>query len=95
MTGENCYDIIGSVLNDTNRQREEEYGMDKDLFEYEMKKKGYKTPAMRAEALGWSLSAYYRRVSGEVECSKDDISKVADLLGWDVAQRIFFNNEVS
>ena len=69
--------------------------MDKDLFEYEMKKKGFKTPAMRAEALGWSLSAYYRRVSNEVECSKEDIEKVADLLGWEVAHRIFFDNEVS
>lgn len=69
--------------------------MDKDLFEYEMKKKGYKTPAMRAEALGWTISAYYRRVSGEVECSKEDITKVADLLGWDAAKLIFFGNKVS
>lgn len=66
--------------------------MDKDLFEYEMKKAGYKTPAMRAKALGWTLSAYYRRVSNEVECSKADISRVADLLGWEVAHRIFFDN---
>ncbi len=66
--------------------------MDKDLFEYEMKKKGFKTPAMRAKALGWSLSAYYRRVSNEVECSKEDIEKVVDLLGWEVAHRIFFDN---
>ena len=66
--------------------------MDKDLFEYEMKKKGYKTPAMRAEVLGWSLSAYYRRVGNEVECSKEDIEKVAGLLGWEVAHRIFFDN---
>ena len=69
--------------------------MDKDLFEYEMKKKGFKTPAMRAEALGWTLSAYYRRVSGEVECTKEDIGKVADLLGWEAARDIFFGNEVS
>lgn len=66
--------------------------MDKDLFEYEMKKMGYRTPKMRAEALGWTLSAYYRRMSGEVECSKEEIGKVADLLGWDVARRIFFDN---
>lgn len=69
--------------------------MDKDLFEYEMKKKGFKTPAMRAKALGWSLSAYYRRVGNEVECSKEEIGNVADLLGWDVAMRIFFGGEVS
>lgn len=66
--------------------------MDKDLFEYEMKKKGYKTPAMRAEALGWTISAYYRRLSGEVECSKKEIGDVADLLGWETAKRIFFDN---
>jgi hypothetical protein len=69
--------------------------MDKDLFEYEMKKRGYKTPASRAEALGWSLSAYYRRVGGESECTKDDIGKVAELLGQEVAWHIFFGNEVS
>lgn len=69
--------------------------MDKDLFEYEMKKKGFKTPAMRAEALGWTLSVYYRRLGNEVECSQTDISKVADLLGWETAKRIFFDNEVS
>jgi hypothetical protein len=69
--------------------------MDKDLFVYEMKKKGFKTPAMRAEALGWSISVYYRRVSGEVECTKEEIGRVADLLGWEVARRIFFENKVS
>lgn len=69
--------------------------MDKDLFEYEMKKKGYKTPKMRADAMGWKLSAYYRRVGNEVECTQSDISKVADLLGWEVTLRIFFAGEVS
>ena len=69
--------------------------MDKDLFEYEMKRKGFKTPAMRAEALGWTLSAYYRRVNGEVECTRAEINKVADLLGQDAAWRIFFGGEVS
>ena len=64
--------------------------MDKDLFEYEMKKLGFKTPAMRAKALGWSLSAYYRRVSNEVECSKGEIDKVGEVLGKEVAHRIFF-----
>lgn len=69
--------------------------MDKDLFEYEMKKKGYKTPEMRAEAIGLKISAYYRRVRNETECTQSEISKVADLLGWDVARRIFFASEVS
>ena len=69
--------------------------MDADLFEYEMKKKGYRTAKQRAEALGISLSAYYRRVRNIIECTREDIDKVASLLGWDVARRIFFGDEVS
>lgn len=69
--------------------------MDKDLFVYEMKKAGYRTPESRAEALGLKLSAYYRRINGECECSQTEIKKVGDLLGWEVAQRIFFAPEVS
>lgn len=69
--------------------------MDKDLFEYAMKKAGYKTPESRAEALGISKSAYYRRTSGESECSKAEIGKVAEILGQELAWRIFFANEVS
>lgn len=69
--------------------------MDKDLFEYEMKKAGYRTPEQRAEALGWTLSTHYRRVRNECECTESDIKKVADLVGWDAANRIFFGSEVS
>ena len=64
--------------------------MDANLFEYEMKKKGYRTSKQRADALDMSLSAYYRRVRNHIECTRDDIEKVAALLGWDVAKRIFF-----
>lgn len=64
--------------------------MDKDLFEYEMKKVGYRTPEQRATAMGISLSAYYRRINEECECTQADIGRVADLLGWDVAKAIFF-----
>lgn len=66
--------------------------MDKDLFEYEMKTAGYRTPESRAEALGITMSAYYRRTSGKCECTKSEISKVADILGQDKAWRIFFSN---
>ena len=69
--------------------------MDKDLFEYAMKKAGYKTPESRAEAMGIKISAYYRRTSGECECSKTEIGRVADILGQELAWRIFFANEVS
>ena len=60
-----------------------------------MRKKGYRTSKQRAEALGISLSAYYRRVKNNIECTKDEIEKVASLLGWDVAKHIFFGNKVS
>ena len=69
--------------------------MDKDLFEYEMKKAGYRTPDSRAEALGLSLSAYYRRLSGECECTQAEIGQVSSILGWETTQRIFFSKEVS
>ena len=66
--------------------------MDKDLFEYEMKKKGYRTASSRAKALGLSLSAYYRRMSNSIECSREDIETTASILGWDIAKRIFFGD---
>ena len=69
--------------------------MDKDRFEYEMKKAGYRTPESRAEALGISLSAYYRRTSGECECTQSEIGKVGELLGWERARAIFFGEKVS
>ena len=77
------------VLNDTNLH-EGGNRMDADLFDYEMKKKGYRTPKEKADALGLSLSAYYRRVSNAIECTREDIAATADILGWDVTQRIFF-----
>lgn len=69
--------------------------MDADLFEYEMKKKGYRTPTMRAKALDISLSAYYRRVKNTIECTREDIEATAAILGWDITKRIFFGDEVS
>lgn len=69
--------------------------MDRDLFEYEMKKAGYRTPESRAKAMGISIAAYYRRIGGECECTKAEIGRVADILGQDLAWRIFFTKEVS
>ena len=65
--------------------------MNIDLFEYEMKKAGYRTPEQRAKVMGVSLSAYYRRINQKCECSKEEIGNVADVLGWDVAKAIFFD----
>ena len=58
--------------------------MNVDLFEYEMKKAGYRTPEQRATAIGISISAYYRRINKKCECSKVEMEKIAELLGWDV-----------
>lgn len=69
--------------------------MDKDLFEYEMKKAGYRTPESRATAIGLSLSAYYRRTSGECECTQAEIGQIACILGWEITHRIFFSGKVS
>lgn len=69
--------------------------MDKDLFEFEMKRVGYRTPESRAAALGVSISAYYRRTSGECECSKAEICRIADILGQEKAWNIFFGKKVS
>ena len=66
--------------------------MDTDLFEYEMNKKGYRTSKQRAAVLKMSLSAYYRRIRNNIECTREDIEKVASLLGWEVTKRIFFGN---
>ena len=64
--------------------------MDAILFEYEMKKAGYKTPEQRAKLLGVSLSAYYRRINNKCECSKAEMENVADVVGWEVMRTIFF-----
>lgn len=69
--------------------------MDTDLFVYEMKKKGYRTPQQRAEVLGLSLSAYYNRTKNRTECTVGEMDKIVSLLGWEVTKRIFFGNEVS
>lgn len=64
--------------------------MNVDLFEYEMKKAGYRTPEQRAEILCISLSAYYRRLNKKCEWSKKEMDIVADLFGVEVMNAIFF-----
>lgn len=64
--------------------------MNVDLFEYEMKKAGYKTPEQRAKVMGISLSAYYRRINNTCECTKAEMDNVAEAVGLDVMMAIFF-----
>ena len=66
--------------------------MNVDLFEYEMKKAGFRTPEQRANALGISLSAYYRRINKKCECSKKEMDNVAALLGGSTMHTIFFGD---
>ena len=65
--------------------------MNVDLFEFEMKKAGYRTPKQRAKIMGLSLSAYYRRINNKCECSKEEMEKVAAVVGWDIMKSIFFD----
>lgn len=64
--------------------------MNVDLFDFEMKKAGYRTPKQRAEVMEISLSAYYRRVNKKCECSKEEMDRVASVVGRDVMMSIFF-----
>lgn len=66
--------------------------MDRDLFEYKMKQAGYRTAKQRANAIGVSLSAYYKRIKNKCECNQQEIGKTAEILGWEVAKQIFFAN---
>ncbi len=65
--------------------------MNINLFEFKMKEAGFRTPKERAKAMGISLSAYYRRISQKCDCNKEEIARVAELFGWDVAREIFFS----
>lgn len=78
-----------SVLKDTLQRRRDFVNV--DLFEFEMKKAGYRTPEQRANLMGLSLSAYYRRINGKCECSKEEMERVASVVGWDVMKSIFFD----
>lgn len=69
--------------------------MNFDLLEYKMKEAGYKSVEQRAEALGLSLSAYYRRASGRCEWSKKEMDIVLDLFGTETMNAIFFSEKVS
>ena len=65
--------------------------MDIELFEYEMKRAGYKTPNQRAKAMGLSNSAYYRRLNNSCECTEGEIRKVAEIIGWEATKSVFFS----
>ena len=68
--------------------------MDKDLLEYEMKKRGV-TVADMCSKLGFSRSAYYRKCNGISEFTLSEIQTIVDYLGLESPVGIFFAGKVS
>nr|DAP88527.1 MAG TPA: Regulatory protein [Caudoviricetes sp.]DAX98433.1 MAG TPA: Regulatory protein [Caudoviricetes sp.]DAY29787.1 MAG TPA: Regulatory protein [Caudoviricetes sp.] len=63
--------------------------MDKNLLEYEFKRKGYNVGKF-CEKLGISEATYYRKTSGKSEFSRAEIERIMDLLELDSPTPIFF-----
>ena len=68
--------------------------MDKELLEYEMKKRGIKIGDMCAK-LGVSRSAFYRKCTGVSEFTQSEIQTIVDYMKLDSPVGIFFNPKVS
>lgn len=68
--------------------------MNKDLLEYEMKKKKVSIADMCAK-LGISKSAFYRKCNGKSEFTQSEIQRIVDLLNLETPMGIFFEAKVS
>lgn len=68
--------------------------MDKDLLEYEMKKKKVSILKM-CELLGVSRSAFYRKCNGTSEFTRSEIQKIVEILELDSPVDIFFTVKMS
>lgn len=68
--------------------------MNKDLLEYEMKKKKVSITDM-CEKLGISKSAFYRKCNGKSEFTQSEIQRIVDLLNLETPVGIFFEAKVS
>lgn len=68
--------------------------MNKDLLEYEMKKKKVSITDM-CEKLGISKSAFYRKCNGKSEFTQSEIQRIVDLLNLETPMGIFFEAKVS
>ena len=64
--------------------------MDKDLLEYEMKKRKVTIEKM-CEVLGISRSAFYRKCIGKSEFTQSEIQTIVDYLKLASPMGIFFN----
>ena len=63
--------------------------MDKNLLEYEFKKRGYNVGKF-CEKVGISEATYYRKISGKSEFTRAEIEKIIDLLELESPTPIFF-----
>lgn len=68
--------------------------MDKDLLEYEMKRKKVSIAEMCSK-LGISRSAFYRKCIGVSEFTHSEIQAIVDYLELGSPMGIFFDNKVS
>lgn len=68
--------------------------MDKDLLEYEMKKRKVSIGEM-CRMLGLSRSAFYRKCNGESEFTLKEVKMIISYLKLDNHTAVFFEEEVS
>ncbi|MBQ2876972.1 MAG: helix-turn-helix transcriptional regulator [Clostridia bacterium] len=68
--------------------------MDKDLLEYELKKRKITVNEV-CEKIGLSRSAFYRKCNGITEFTLSEINKIVDIIGFESAIPIFFASSVS
>ena len=68
--------------------------MDKDLLEYELKKRKI-TIGEACTKMGVSRSAFYRKCNGISEFTLSEICKIVDMIGFKAASAIFFAKQVS
>ena len=68
--------------------------MNKELLNYEMKKKKIKTAEL-CKMLNISTTSFYRKCNGITEFTQSEIQKIIDILNLETPVPIFFAKEVS
>ena len=63
--------------------------MDKDLLEYERKKKGVSIDDL-CKKIGISRSTFYKKCNGRSEFTQSEIQAIVECLGLDSPMAIFF-----
>lgn len=68
--------------------------MNRAKLEYEMKVRGISVDEL-CRQVGFSRSAYYRKMNGTSEFTQSEIQKIVDILGLESPVGIFFAEKVS